>query len=218
MIKRDYVLKFLRCKQESEGGYTGNDLTELAELLGISSRGLRKRLSNWIKNDKEFAQFIYLGREKPSITLAEFFEIEQQIATDPLKVKKGIYDDLQNKRELNNLETIPKSTFYRRVDQILLSLYFSEAEYRWFESQNITLPLDYSVEDNRNALSTVFAFSDLKTYGGANLGAIYERLMRAKEWFSMYQVDAMRFYPQILKKNCFLKNVLNSIPYTRTRS
>src|SRR3972149_11687445 len=104
MIKRDYVLKFLRCKQESEGGYTGNDLTELAELLGVSPQGLRVRLSNWIKKDKEFAQFIYLGKEKPSITLAEFFEIEQQIATDPLKVKKGIYDDLQNKRDLNNLE------------------------------------------------------------------------------------------------------------------
>jgi hypothetical protein len=35
--------------------------------------------------------------------------------------------------------------------------------------------------------------------------------MKAKEWFAMYQVDAMRFYPQILKKNCFLKNILNSI-------
>lgn len=211
MIHRGQVLRYLQWKQESEGGYTGNDLTELAELLGVSSRGLRIRLSNWIKNDKKFAGLVYLGKEKPSITLSEFFEIEQQIATDPLKVKKGIYDDLQNKRDLKNLETIPKSTFYRRVDQILLSLYFSEAEYRWFESQNINLPLYYSVEENRDALSTVFAFSDLKTYGGANLGAIYERLMKAKEWFTMYQVDAMRFYPQILTKNCFLKNILNSI-------
>ncbi len=211
MIRREHVLRFLQSKQESEGGYTGNDLTELAELLGISSRGLRKRLSNWVKNDKEFAQFIYLGKDKPSITLAEFFEIEQQIAVDPSQVKKGIYDDIQNKRDLKNLETIPKSTFYRRVNQILLSLYFSEAEYRWFESQNIALPLDYSVEKNRNSLSTIFDFSDLKTYGGSNLGAIHERLMKAKEWFTMYQVEAMRFYPRIIAKNCFLKNILNSI-------
>ncbi len=120
MIRLEHVLKFLQWKQESEGGYTGDDLTELA-------------------NDMKFAGLVYLGKEKTSITLAEFFEIEQQIATDPLQVKKGIYDDLKSKRDLKNLETIPKSTFYRRVDQILLSLYFSEAEYRWFESQNIAL-------------------------------------------------------------------------------
>ena len=53
MIERDYVLKFLQNKQEIEGGYTGNDLTELAELLRVTSRGVRKRISNWIKNDKE---------------------------------------------------------------------------------------------------------------------------------------------------------------------
>ncbi len=35
--------------------------------------------------------------------------------------------------------------------------------------------------------------------------------MKAKEWFMMYKVEAMRFYPQILTKNCFLKNILNSI-------
>ena len=56
MIKREHVLRFLQLKQELEDGYTGNDLTELAELIGVSSRGLRKRLSNWIKNDKQFAQ------------------------------------------------------------------------------------------------------------------------------------------------------------------
>lgn len=49
MIERDYVLKFLQNKQEVEGGYTGNDLTELAELFGVTSRGVRKRISNWIK-------------------------------------------------------------------------------------------------------------------------------------------------------------------------
>ncbi len=162
VIPREQVLTYLQGKQESCGGYTGKDITELAEFLNVTSQGLNRRLAYWVQKDKEFKQLIYLGKEKPSITLAEFFEIEQQIAADPLQVKKGIYDDLQSKRDLKNLETIPKSTFYRRVDQILLSLYFSEAEYRWFESQNITLPLDYSVEENRNALSTVFAFSDLK--------------------------------------------------------
>ena len=70
MIYQEQVLKFLIEKQETEGGYTGNDITKLAELLQVTSRGLRKRLSFWIKTDKQFSQFIYLGKEKPSITLS----------------------------------------------------------------------------------------------------------------------------------------------------
>jgi hypothetical protein len=46
MIERDYVLKYLQDKQEKEGGYTGNDLTEFAKQLCVTSRGLRKRISN----------------------------------------------------------------------------------------------------------------------------------------------------------------------------
>jgi AcrR family transcriptional regulator len=60
MIKRKIVLEFLRLKQETDGGFTGTDLTDLAEILGVTPRGLRWRISNWIKTDKEFSQFIYL--------------------------------------------------------------------------------------------------------------------------------------------------------------
>jgi len=211
MIERDYVLKYLQDKQETEGGYTGNDLTVFAKQLGVTARGLRKRISNWINNDKEFKQLIYLGKEKPSITLSEFLEIEHKFVENPIQVKKGIYDEIQTKRDVENLAILSKSTYYRKVDQTLLSQYSYEKEYRWFESQKITIPSDYSVEKNRGALSTLFIFSDLKTYGGADLNAICERLIKSKEWFSMYEVKAMRFYPQILTRNRFLKNILNSI-------
>lgn len=66
MIKRKIVLEFLRLKQETEGGFTGTDLTDLAEILGVTPRGLRWRISNWIKSDNEFSQFIYLGKRKAS--------------------------------------------------------------------------------------------------------------------------------------------------------
>ena len=102
MIERDYVLKYLRNKQEIEGGYTGNDLTEFSKQLGVTARGLRKRISNWINNDKEFEELIYLGKEKPSITLSEFLEIEHKIVKNPIQVKKGIYDEIQTKRDLKN--------------------------------------------------------------------------------------------------------------------
>ena len=211
MIERDYILKYLQDKQKTEGGYTGNDLTIFAEQLGVTARGLRKRISNWINNDKDFKQLIYLGKEKPSITLSEFLEIEYKFVENPIQVKKGIYDEIQTKRDLENLKPLSKSTYYRKVDQTLLSQYSYEKEYRWFESHKITIPSDYSVEKNRDALSTLFTFSDLKTYGGADLNAICERLTKSKEWFSMYDVKAMRFYPHILTRNRFLKNILTSI-------
>jgi len=211
MIERDYVLKYLQDTQETEGGYTGNDLTVFAKQLGVTERGLRKRITNWINHDKEFKQLIYLGKEKPSITLSEFLEIEYKFAENPIQVKTGIFDEIQTKRDLLNLEPLSKSTYYRKVDQTLLSQYSYEKEYRWFESQKITIPEDYSIEKNRESLSTLFTFSDLKTYGGANLNAIWERLTTSKEWFSMYDVKADRFYSQILTRNRFLKNILTSI-------
>ena len=90
MMTREQVFEFLLEKQEINGGYTGNDLTILAEQLNVTPRGLRKRLSTWIKNDNEFSQFIYPGKEKTSITLFEFFKIEQELTSNPIQVKKGI--------------------------------------------------------------------------------------------------------------------------------
>src|SRR3972149_4086546 len=211
MISREQVLSFLQIKQESHGGYTGNDITELAEFLNVTPRGLNRRLAYWIQNDKEFSSFIYLGKEKPSLTLSEFLEIEQKFVENPIQIKKGVLDDIQTKIDLENLSPLSKSTYYRKVDQTLLSQYSYEMEYRWFESQKITIPSDYSVEKNRDALSTLFIFSDLKTYGGADLNAICERLTKSKVWFSMYNVKAMQFYPQILTRNRYLKNIITSI-------
>lgn len=211
MIQREQVLSYLRGKQESCGGYTGTDLTELAKFLDVTPRGLNRRLAYWIRIDEEFSRFIYLGKEKPSITLFEFLEIEQRFNENPAQVKKISYDEIQTKRDSENLEHLQKSTFYRKVEQALLSQFSYETEYRWFETEKITLPEDYSLEKNREVLSTLFTFSDLKTYGGANLGAISERLIKTKEWFSIYKVSAMRFYPRILTRNRFLKNILSSI-------
>jgi len=211
MISREQVLNFLREKQESEGGYTGNDLTELANLLEVTPFGLRRRLANWIKTNKEFSQFIYLGKEKPSVTLFEFFKIEQELASNPIQVRKGIHKDIQEQRETQNQKPLSKPTFYRAAKQKMLLMYCSET-YNWFKAKKIPFPENYSLEKNRESLQTVFIFSDLKTYGGSNIDAIYERLIKAKEWFSIYRVEAIRFYPGILSRSKFLKKLLSSIP------
>jgi len=111
MIHREQVLRFLQEKQETEGGYTGTDLTRLAEILQVTSRGLNKRISFWIKTDKEFKQLIYLGKEKPPITLFEFFKIEQGLESNPIQVKKAMYNDIQEERKTRDQEPLAKTTF-----------------------------------------------------------------------------------------------------------
>jgi len=141
--------------------YTGNDITELAEFLNVTSQGLNRRLAYWIRHDKEFQASSILERK----TIHHSIRIpwnRTKIHRKSHSNKKGVLDDIQTKRDMENLSPLSKSTYYRKVDQTLLSQYSYEMEYRWFESQEITIPSDYSVEKNRDALSTLFIFQTLR--------------------------------------------------------
>lgn len=61
----------------------------------------------------------------------------------------------------------------------------------------------------------MFNFSDLKTYGGADIQAIYKRWIAAKAYFSVYGVNPISFYPEILLRERQLKSLLTSIPSDR---
>jgi hypothetical protein len=69
----------------------------------------------------------------------------------------------------------------------------------------------YSVKEARDSLSTIFSFSGLKTFGGADLSAIYERLAKAKKWFSIYGIDPISYYPRILTRRKHLRSQLTAI-------
>ena len=51
MIQRELVLVFLQQKQDSAGGFTGDDIIEIATALEVTPRGLRRRLNNWLQDD-----------------------------------------------------------------------------------------------------------------------------------------------------------------------
>src|SRR3989337_4267743 len=82
------------------------------------------------------------------------------ILKNPIKVKKGIYGDIQEERRSRNQKPLAESTFYRHVKQEVLSIYCSETD-NWFKSKDIPFPEDYSLEKNRESLQTIFTFSDL---------------------------------------------------------
>jgi len=205
-VNRDTVLAYLREFEERNGGYYGTDLMNLAEKLGVTWRGLKKRLAKWLKEDKAFIGLHYLGNHKPSITLNEFIEIENRIVSNPLEVKSHIYSDINKERETSGKESIAKPTFYRAARQTSIE------KYSWFARKFIKLPSLYSVHDARDSLSTLFTYSDLKAYGGADIQAIYDRWILARKYFSNYLVEPILFYPDILHRERQLRSLLSSIP------
>ncbi|WP_143311635.1 hypothetical protein, partial [Candidatus Methanoperedens nitratireducens] len=209
-IDRDYVLAYLRKLEEQYGGYFGTDLFNLANELNVTLFGLKKVLGKWLKEDSDFASLRYLGIHKPAITPDEFVEMEIRRDNNPLEVKKYILDDLNKERNSAEIPHITKRTFYRGIKQ-----FDKESSFTWFVRKNIKIPLTYSVDDARNSLSTVFTYSDLKTYGGADIQAIYDRWASARAYFSVYEVEPILFYPELLNRERQLRSLLTSIPPDR---
>jgi hypothetical protein len=78
--------------------------------------------------------------------------------------------------------------------------------------RGIAIPNDYSVYDERTTLSTLFTFSNLKAYGGADLLEIFNRLTNAKRHIEKYGIRAVEFYPYILTRGGHLRSLISSIP------
>jgi len=203
-IERDYVLAYLRKLEKQYGGYFGTDILNLATELGVTWHGLRKKLHEWLKEDPDFSIFHYLGRHRPSITLNEFMEIESRVVSNPLEVKSHIYSDINKERADLNEKSITKPAFYRAIERIHINT--------WFASKKIKLSYAYSFSDARDSLSTVFTYSDLKTYGGADIQGIYDRWALARTYFTVYYADPIQFYPELIQRERHLRNLLSSIP------
>jgi len=212
VINRDYVKVRLQKIECNYRGYYGTDIVEIAKELNVTPFGLKKQISKWAKADPSFAGFTYIGKHRPSITLDEFIEIKDRIQSNPLELKKHLLSDMSAKRELRGEDTLSTATFYRRANQVELSVFTNNECYRWFSERKIKIQRFYSVKDERESLSNVFHFYHLKAYGGADIEAIYVRFKNAKERFSRYDVDPMRFYLALLTRGTKLRSILTSIP------
>ncbi|KAF5428891.1 hypothetical protein C5S39_10030 [Candidatus Methanophagaceae archaeon] len=161
-IDVNYVLERLFTLQIESGGYYGTDVTKLSKELGVTPRGLRTQISEWKRSIKEFRTLRYLGKRPPSMTLNEFIEIEARMHSNPIEVKSRVLEEIRADRLSKGLQSLPSSTFYRAMKQTDLYQFLSAAKYSWFNVRGSEIPNDYSVDDERNTLSTLFTFSNLK--------------------------------------------------------
>ena len=211
-IDKESFLSHLSVLQRAQGGYTGTDLSTIANGFGVTPRGLRKQLSYWRKHDARFACFTYLGQRRQSITLNEYMEVGFQLDRNPSMVKKHLLLTLRREREGRGDERIPTSSFYQTARQTLLLQFPSLPRYPWFAFQGIHLPTSYSLEEEQRSLSELFTYSDLKRYGGVDREALYDRALQAKKRFSRYRKDLMEVYPELLRRGHHPQRLLSSIP------
>jgi hypothetical protein len=59
-IDREFVLSYLKGKQIEQGGYYGTDLSNLAQVVKVTYRAMRMRITKWIKEDSDFFNLFYL--------------------------------------------------------------------------------------------------------------------------------------------------------------
>jgi hypothetical protein len=67
-ISRKKVFEYLSRCQDEKGGYTGHDIAELAKLLLVSRKALKKRIDGWTLADPSFAGLNYRGTSVVPIT------------------------------------------------------------------------------------------------------------------------------------------------------
>ena len=158
-IQKDCVFLYLKNIQKKGYGYYGTDISNLAGELGVTWHGLQKRISFWKKKDPLFKNFVYLGRNRPLITLNEFTEIKSRICGNPLEIKQHILSDLQAKRMVGGKESIAKTTFYRAAEQVNLFQFSSDFTYSWFVSNKITIPKGYVSYERCTITSIIFLYN-----------------------------------------------------------
>jgi len=197
-ISKTKVLDFLMTCQINRGGYSGNDIAKLAKNIPVSSQALRKRINYWTSTDPAFNQLTYQGQRTISITLDDFILIDQQLKEKPLGRMSDILREINDNRQEQGKEPIPQSTFYRFVNIRKESL-AAPQELQWLILFGINVVDTYNLANARASLSTVFTYTDLKTFGGIDIDGIASRLQEAQKWFPQTYpgVHPFEWFPRI---------------------
>ncbi|MGB3457987.1 MAG: hypothetical protein WBB08_01565 [Halobacteriota archaeon] len=194
------------------GGYTGSDVAKLAKSIPVSPKALRKRINYWTSNDPTFKLLQYLGKQIIPLTLDDFILIDQRLKEKPLGRMSDILREINDNRQKQGKNPIPQSTFYRFVNSRKESL-TAPRELQWLILFGINVVDTYNLADARASLSTVFTYTDLKTFGGIDIDGIASRLQEAQKWFQQTYpgVHPFEWFPRIRSRSKVIRNHLSRI-------
>lgn len=137
MISRELVLELLRQKQDSFGGYSGDDIIEIAAILEVTPRGLRRRLNNWINSDilKEVSTYIRCSNPSWFKEHDELFKRQ----TDGLFWIEYTEEEFA-KRLYNSIGFLGRNFRYRDSDEFFCLKYFIQ---RYISDATLKLELRF---------------------------------------------------------------------------
>jgi len=211
-INKTKVFDFLMSCQIEKGGYTGNDIAKMAKNIPVSPRALRKRINYWTSTDQTFCQLVYLGQRTIPITLDDFILIDQRLKEKPLGGMSDLLREINDNRQKQGKNPIPQSTFYCFVNSRKESL-TAPRELQWLILFGINVVDTYNLANARASLSTVFTYTDLKTFGGIDIDGIASRLQEAQKWFQQTYpgVHPFEWFPRIRSRSKVIRNHLSRI-------
>ncbi len=204
----------LNACQAENGGYYGEDLKRIAEEHGIKVRTLRRNIKKWRSENSRFSALRDLGQRAIPLTLDDYEWIERKILTHPLTRTGELLNEINKNHCRDGRPAVGKSTFYSIVDRIKSKLAAVEKGLEWLQRKGVGVVSNYSVEDSRAALKTLFTFTNLKFHSGISLRALSERLEQAKKWFNTTypDIDPLDWYPTVASRSKILRRQLSTIP------
>ena len=213
-ISPDKIYNKLCICQNEFGGYYGEDLNRIADDMGLNSRTLRRYLKKWKLKDHRFQSLNYMGQRCIPFTLDDYTWLEQHIQHNPTEVKNYLFEEINEKHQQEGKQVITHSTFYNIVETITSKFKSVEIGLEWLQQKGIVPTPQFSLQDARISLQTIFTYTNLKFHSGISLQALSERLKLAKKWFDVtYEnIDPLKWYPSIVTRSKLVRNQLSTIP------
>jgi hypothetical protein len=207
--------------QQRFGGYTGKDLDEIARILGLNKKTLKRHVEKWSKTDPLFSKIKYIGQRSISITLEEIAKLNQRLKENITCTKQILIQEINNERIKRGEVPISRPSLFRVINNWIEALtHGAPPELHWLVIQGIEVSDTYNLSDVRATLTNIFTYSDLKTFCGIDIDIIAMRLQDAEAYFQQTypNIDPLKHFPHIRLRSKVILNHLSRIQANKVPS
>jgi len=188
--------------EKTQGGYFGEDVTEISKEIGVSENTVRRFL------EKE--EYIYISKRSTGLTNLELEKIEKILLKNPLYKPTYILQDLG--------DNIKRRTFYDALKRIYQKLNINLADPTiWLKMNGVRVSKEYSVETARKSLETTFTLYGTPVKHISCLLKVMARVSKCKEVFEQFYPDCdytkYAFTKELLLRRKVIKSQLTSLNF-----